>query len=529
MRKLVRNAATFLLALISAFALCITAYAEEEEKDYRIYDPMWEWDSEDTAIGLWEKPESGTNYMVRLYKGSSLVFDWKKATTSKYDFTSQVIKKGTGIYTFEVYPQRGGVEMAVRSDELEVTSTMLSAMKKKQKADAQAEATADGWHSYPQNLWTYGKGNNTLAKNEWMDISGATYHFDSNGYMATGWQLISGVYYYFDPKSGALYRSCTTPDGYLVNADGAWVDEAGNIAHTQASQGKKTTSNLAKNVSISIKESGVDGVVKNAEVTGCSHGTILGWEFATPYERWSPGSVVRLTVTFSPKNGYVINNQSKLSCSNGSVVSWSGTDPVTVLINYTPKMRLEAPKNVYVDSMGVIRWLKVPHAKAYRVTLSYEGTSSKKSYTVTDNWFELIEYANLDYEAANVKVSALFSATKSSSTYLESEAVSVGSVSYFEEHEPVISGEFGGTSENMFYKDESGQKVTGWQEIGGKWYYFGKDKFAVGPGWFQDTDSNWYWFDANHVMQVGTINDGTADYFMNDGSNGNFPYGAWVH
>ena len=528
MRKLARNAVTFLLALCSAVALCVTAYADEA-KDYQIYEPEWEWAHEDMAIGMWDKPEDATTYFVRLFKGSSLVFDWKKSSVCKYDFTSQIIKKGTGVYTFEVYPAKGGVEMAVVSDELEVDSTYLSAMKKKQKADVQAEATSDGWHSYPNNLWTYGKGNNTLAKSEWMDINGATYHFDSNGYMATGWQLISGVYYYFDPKSGALYRNCTTPDGYLVNGDGAWVDEAGNIAHTQATQGKKTTNNLAKNVSISIKETGIDGVVKNAEVTGCSHGDIVSWQFATPYERWSPGSTVKLTVVFTPRSGYVITKSSKISCSNATVTGFSGSDPVTVTLNYTPKMRLEAPKNLYVDSNGVVRWLKVPHAKAYRVTLSYDGSSSRKSYTVEDNKFDVVEYGDLEYDAANVKVSALYSATKSSNTYLESEAVSVGSVNYFGQNEPVITGEFGGNTQKMYYENEVGEKVTGWQEIGGKWYYFGKDKYAVGPGWFQDTDQNWYWFDANHVMQVGTINDGTADYFMNDGSNGSYPYGAWVH
>lgn len=515
---------TFLLVLLLTVSFSAIAFADDG--DYDLGEAEWDWAKEDKAMGMWDKPEDATTYYVRLYKGSSLIFDWKKASTSKYDFTQYVIKKGTGNYTFEVYPAKGGEGMAVTSDVLEVDSTYLKNMKNAQKAATQAAQTADGWHSNPNGTWTYGKGNNTLAKNEWLTIDGVTYHFDNNGYMATGWVLISGIYYYFDKTSGALYRNCTTPDGYQVNADGAWIDGSGTVVQ-QASK-KNVTNNVAKSVSITISETGADGKVRNAAVTGCSHGTVLSYTFSKPYEQWSPGSTVKLTVVIEPRNGYVfLQNKTKFTCSNGTVTGFSGADPTTVTINYTPRMRLESPKNVYIGSDGIVRWVKVPNAKAYRVTLSYDGSSSKKSYVVEKTEFDVMEYGDLEYDAANVKVSALYSATKSSSTHLESEAVTVGSVSYYE-NESSINGEFGGTSQNMYYTDDTGEKVTGWQEIGGKWYYFKKDKMAAGPGWFQDTDGNWYWFDANHVMQVGKINDGTADYFMNDGTSPNYPYGAWV-
>ena len=98
--------------------------------------------------------------------------------------------------------------------------------------------------SYPAACWQLLTYNGT---SEW-------YHFDEKGYMQTGWftdtdgnryylhavsdgtrgrmytgwNLIDGVWYYFNPTSdgtkGALFMNRQTPDGYRVDASGAWVE-----------------------------------------------------------------------------------------------------------------------------------------------------------------------------------------------------------------------------------------------------------------------------------------------------------------
>ena len=98
--------------------------------------------------------------------------------------------------------------------------------------------------SYPAACWQLLTYNGT---SEW-------YHFDEKGYMQTGWftdtdgnryylhavsdgtrgrmytgwNLIEGVWYYFNPTSdgtkGALFMNRQTPDGYRVDASGAWVE-----------------------------------------------------------------------------------------------------------------------------------------------------------------------------------------------------------------------------------------------------------------------------------------------------------------
>ncbi len=61
----------------------------------------------------------------------------------------------------------------------------------------------------------------------WLtDNQNVTYFFKLTGAdigkLAHGWQLVGTDYYYFDTK-GALLKNATTPDGYVVGADGKWM------------------------------------------------------------------------------------------------------------------------------------------------------------------------------------------------------------------------------------------------------------------------------------------------------------------
>lgn len=73
---------------------------------------------------------------------------------------------------------------------------------------------------------------NTLACIQYVP-EGATapvsgiFFFNKDGNMATGWQQINGIWFYFNEAKGAAYgalvTNALTPDGYLVGADGAWI------------------------------------------------------------------------------------------------------------------------------------------------------------------------------------------------------------------------------------------------------------------------------------------------------------------
>lgn len=118
------------------------------------------------------------------------------------------------------------------------------------------------WHQDARGWWfentsgSYAKG--TLKTNEdgtttlyvaWVKTGSKWYAFDADGYtlkdwvydaasskwyycdgdygMHTGWLYTpsNGHWYYLDPTNGDMYASTTTPDGYLVGADGAYIPQ----------------------------------------------------------------------------------------------------------------------------------------------------------------------------------------------------------------------------------------------------------------------------------------------------------------
>ncbi len=82
-----------------------------------------------------------------------------------------------------------------------------------------------------QKHWYYFKPSGYLATG-WILDGGIWYYLNpaadaAQGQMSVGWQLINGVWYYLNPVSGqrplgAMYCNEWTPDGYFVDASGAW-------------------------------------------------------------------------------------------------------------------------------------------------------------------------------------------------------------------------------------------------------------------------------------------------------------------
>lgn len=67
---------------------------------------------------------------------------------------------------------------------------------------------------------------------------------------------------------------------------------------------------------------------------------------------------------------------------------------------------------------------------------------------------------------------------------------------------------------NYYWQNAAGQKLTGWQQINGSWYYLGTDGAAEVNTWFQSQAQNWFYFGQDGAAQTGwqTIN-GNKYYF----------------
>ena len=80
-------------------------------------------------------------------------------------------------------------------------------------------AMATGWIK-DSGSWYYLNNSGAMATG-WVKDSGSWYYLKDSGTMATGWVKDSGSWYYL-ASSGKMLHNTYTPDGYYVDASGAW-------------------------------------------------------------------------------------------------------------------------------------------------------------------------------------------------------------------------------------------------------------------------------------------------------------------
>ena len=78
---------------------------------------------------------------------------------------------------------------------------------------------ATGWLK-DGGSWYYLNNSGSMATG-WVKDSGSWYYLNNSGAMATGWVKDSGKWYYL-ASSGNMLHNTYTPDGYYVDASGAW-------------------------------------------------------------------------------------------------------------------------------------------------------------------------------------------------------------------------------------------------------------------------------------------------------------------
>ncbi len=74
-----------------------------------------------------------------------------------------------------------------------------------------------------------------------------------------------------------------------------------------------------------------------------------------------------------------------------------------------------------------------------------------------------------------------------------------------------------------YYFNSSGAMLTGWQKISGKWYYFNSSG-AMLTGW-QKIGGTWYYFNSGGDMKTGWLKDSGSWYFFN--TSGAMLTGSW--
>lgn len=76
-----------------------------------------------------------------------------------------------------------------------------------------------------QQNYCYKKEDGNILISEWKQVWDNWYYFGEDGRsLQNTWAEIDGKWYYFDQWS-IMLADTTTPDGYQVGSDGAWITE----------------------------------------------------------------------------------------------------------------------------------------------------------------------------------------------------------------------------------------------------------------------------------------------------------------
>lgn len=179
------------------------------------------WD-EYTGKASWSPADVVEKYTVKLYRGSSLVTQIETTGTS-YNFSSEIGQRGKGNYTFKVRASAWGThgEWNV-SDDLYVGDEEISRFGNGNGTPGGSSKVNGAWLKDGKGWW-YSRSDRSYPKSQWELINNKWYYFNSEGYMMTGWIKTNSKWYYCDKGNGAMLANTTTPDGYRVDSNGAWI------------------------------------------------------------------------------------------------------------------------------------------------------------------------------------------------------------------------------------------------------------------------------------------------------------------
>lgn len=191
-----------------------------------------EWNDTYSPVATWEEGQGAKSYQVRLYRGSSSVTEAFTTTNTYYNFANYFTR--TGEYFFRVRSVGSNSKKGewVESDSMTIDDYQLSRIQNGYYSNSTPTSNDNGPGSNNAQSgywlqdgvgWWYRNANGSYTTNGWQYINNIWYCFDSVGYMRTGWILYNNNWYYCDLSTGAMWANTTTPDGYRVDGNGAWI------------------------------------------------------------------------------------------------------------------------------------------------------------------------------------------------------------------------------------------------------------------------------------------------------------------
>lgn len=198
------------------------------------------WDGDKETRAAWEEVEHATGYKVFLFRKSdsdtNIIVSEVKTKKTTYDFSRKMDQEGEYVFKVRALGRNNAYTDSSWSADSDTTYVSASfAQGVKEGVNKQASQTSGPGAAQEEQDGTAGQANaqddSGTAQPGWrQDDKGWWYATQANGstWYSNCWQWLDenqdglAECYCFDDH-GYIYADTTTPEGYTVNADGAWT------------------------------------------------------------------------------------------------------------------------------------------------------------------------------------------------------------------------------------------------------------------------------------------------------------------
>lgn len=296
-----------------------------------------------------------------------------------------------------------------------------------------------GWLLY-KSKWYYFDTNGNMSKG-WIKYNNKMYFLNDTGDMQIGWVLQNGKWFYlsldgsrFDNSwilynskwyyfgnTGEMAVSTTTPDGYIIGADGAWTGKSGNSTSDTTTVPQDLTANTVSSSTINLQWTKSDNVDYYYVYYSLDNKIFSALESSSTVKQkfqWSTGYSARLTGLAPGTKVYFKITSVKSGVESGysavvNATTTTGTIPVP--------QNLDAES---ISSTGIdLTWDAILGADYYNVYYRKSDATDYKVSKATKNSYSITGLtANTAYY---IKIAAVKGGVESNYTSVVSKDTAV--------------------------------------------------------------------------------------------------------